>query len=619
MPGDEQGGEGSAPQPWRRLFVRALAIVRPDLRLLTLTLSLTFVVALLNVLEPLVLKFIFDALTGPATGREIAIGVLALVGIGVGREVFGGVSNWLNWRIRIQAHYRMLDTTVEQLHTLPVSFHKQHSVGELMTRLERGIQGFNSALAEFAFNILPAVLYLALAVVMMVRLDWRLTVLVLGFAPLPALLGAWAAPEQARRERDLLDRWSRIYGRFNEVLSGIIVVKTFAREDEEKDRFLHDVAAANDVVVRGVGTDTRRGALRNLLATLARIAAIALGAYLIVRGEVTIGTLVAFLGYIGGLFGPVQGLTGVYQTMRRAGASLETIFSILDAQDRLGDAPDAIELRDVRGEVTFDRVTFGYREGQRLLDGVTLRVEAGETVALVGPSGSGKSTLMALLQRLYDPQEGRVLVDGHDLRQVKQRSLRRQIGFVPQEPVLFNDTVRGVIAYARPDSSDAEVERVARAAHAWEIVERLPEGLDTLVGERGGRLSAGERQRLAIARALLKDPALVILDEATSALDAESEALVQSALDELTADRTTFVIAHRLSTVVHADRIVVLRAGRVREEGTHGELLARGGYYHQLVAYQSGGLLADGAAVPEPRGGLETPARDEEPGNVREP
>jgi ATP-binding cassette, subfamily B, bacterial len=340
--------------------------------------------------------------------------------------------------------------------------------------------------------------------------------------------------------------------------------------------------------------------MRNTLANLARVAALAYGGWLVLQGQTTPGTLVAFLGYVGGLFAPVQGLTGMYQTVRRACVSLETLFGILDAQDKLGDAPDAVEVPRLRGEVEFDRVSFGYRPGQRLLCGISLHVKPGETVAVVGPSGSGKTTLMALLQRLYDPVEGVVRVDGLDLRRIKQRSLRRQMGIVLQEALLFNDTVRNAIAYACPDATQEEIEAVAKAANAHDFIMDLPQGYETVVGERGNKLSVGERQRIAIARALLKDPSIVILDEATSALDAETETLVQEPLARLVHGRTTFVVAHRLATVVNADRIIVLREGRIAEEGNHLELMEHNGYYATLVRNQTRGLLAEKGPVPSP-------------------
>jgi ATP-binding cassette, subfamily B, bacterial len=571
---------------------RATEFLAPARGAIAVILGIAVALAALNAAEPLALRHVFDGIGRGQGGRRFVEGVLALVTLGLVREVFQGLSNWLTWRTRIGIHFRLTEATVERLHRLPLTFHRAEGVGAVMTRLDRSIHGLVGALSDIAFNILPAAVYLVLSVVVMARLEWRLALLVVAFAPLPALIARFAAPMQARRERTLLERWVRIYSRFNEVLSGIVTVKSFTMEDAEKRRFLDEVNSANEVVVRGVGVDSGVGAAQNLVQIAARVAALVAGGVLAMRGEITLGTLVAFLGYVAGLFGPVLGLSGVYKTLNTARVSVEEVYGILDAHDHLGDAPDARDVVGLRGDVEWSGVQFGYdAAGPLLLEGIDLKVRAGERVAIVGPSGSGKSTLVALVQRFYDPTDGVVRVDGIDVRKLKQTSLRKQIGVVFQDSLLFNESVRANIAYGRPGASRAEIEEAARAANAHDFIVRLPDGYDTVVGERGSRLSVGERQRIAIARTLLKAPAILILDEPTSALDAESEHLVQQALERVTRGRTTLLIAHRLSTVVDADRIVVLRQGRLVEEGTHLDLLARRGYYASLVEKQARGLL----------------------------
>lgn len=573
---------------WRR----ALQFARPHRLAIAVILGLTLLTGAASALEPWLFGRIFDALAPGKHGELLSL-VLALAGLEAGREALSSLCNWLTWRTRIALNQQLLDTTVGRLKRLPLRFHRDQGAGEVMTRVDRGIQGFVDALTQLTFNALPALVYLGVSLLVMVRLDASLTVVVLLFVPLPALVGVLAAPEQTRRERTLLERWSKIYSRFNEVLHGIVTVRSFGMEEDEQRRFMRDVDAANRVVVRGVAIDTSVTMLRNLLVTTARIAALGYGAWLVVQGRTSAGTVLTFVGYIGGLFGPVQGLTGIYQTVQRARVSLDAVFDILDVQEDPADPPHPLRLARVGGHVRFEGVRFAYSPGDRFaVDGIDLEIQAGERVAIVGASGSGKTTLMSLLQRLYDPTEGRVLLDGIDLRLLDQRALRRQIGVVLQDGVLFNETVAANIAYGRPDASRAEVIAAARAANADAFLRELPKGYDTVVGERGSLLSVGQRQRVAIARALLKDPPLLILDEATSALDAETEARVQEALDRLLQGRTSFTIAHRLATVVRSDRILVMREGRIVEQGTHEALLRRNGAYASLVRRQLLGLRA---------------------------
>ena len=575
------------PQSGLHLAKRSIQFVRPYRSKLVGVISLALLLAALSAADPLIMKHLFDEL---ARGAGLTAFALTMAGLGVLELARAGLQAWLgvlSWDVRLGVDFTVREQVMGKLNSLPMSYHQGETVGATMNRINAGINGSVVAFCEAAFNLLPTLLYLVLSVAAMLRMEWHLAAVVIFFAPLPAIIGAWAAPEQMRRERRLVERWNSIYGRFNEVLAGIMTVKGFAMEEAEKRRFLDGVREGNDVVRRGVRIDNQTGTLRTLAATAARLAALAMGGYFVYRGEMTLGTLVAFLGYIGGLFGPVQGLTNTYQTVKRATVSLEAIFDILDADDVVADAPNASDISQLRGEVEFRNVSFGYQPGSPVLRNINLTARPGETIALIGPSGSGKSTLATLIQRFYRVTEGSITIDGVDIREMTQHSLRSQIGVVFQDAHLFNDTVRANIAYGRPDATQADIEAAARAAQAHEFIMALPEGYETNLRERGSRLSGGQRQRIAIARALLKNPPILILDEATSALDTHSELLVQRALKTLLDGRTAFVIAHRLSTVRDANRIVVIKDGQIAEEGNHAELLARGGYYGSLVARQA--------------------------------
>jgi ATP-binding cassette subfamily B protein len=581
--------------PARELLRKSLPFVAPFRRQLARVFWMALSGAAIGAAEPLALKWIFDELGGRRETRPLLQAGALLAAILVCKELLGVRLDRALWRVRIAVHESVTHATVDRLHALPLAYHRNESVGAIMTKMDRGINGAIAAFSDLAFHMVPTLAYLVISVAVMAHLDWRVTLLVCAFVPVPPLLSAWASPEQVQRERRLMDSWTNLFARFSEVLGAIAVVKSFSMEEMEKRRFLSGVKEANGLVLRGVATDSRVGAAKNLAVVLARLSAVALGGFLVARGELSLGTLVAFLGYLGALFGPVQGLAGMLQKARRGTVALETVFSILDEPDSVADAPDAVELASVRGGVEFRGVTFGYRANHRIIRNVDLRVEQGETVALVGPSGSGKTTLMALLQRLYDPILGQVLIDGFDVRRVSQRSLRANIGVVSQESILFSDSIRDNIGFGRPGATLESIVRAARSAHAHEFIVQLPDGYDTRIGDRGSLLSAGQRQRIAIARALLKDPAVLILDEATSALDAESEALVRDAMARLEEGRTTFVVAHRLETVTSADRILVFREGEIVESGTHEQLMLDRGYYASLVDRQVRGLLVDAA------------------------
>jgi ATP-binding cassette subfamily B protein len=578
------------PDSSRHLLERALPLVRPFGARFGRVLAVALLAAGLSAAEPLVVKGLLDELEGKRVAARLVWTLVALLGVSVARDALSGARDAGAGQIRTGVHNEATRAAVGRLHALPLSHHRRENVGAVIAKLDRGISGAIGAFEDLAFNLLPSLFYLVFALAAMLRLDVRLSLAVVVFLPVAPLIGAWAAREQTHRERALLDQWASLLARLNEVLSGMLLVKSCAKEEEEKNAFCAGVEQANGVAVGGVARDAGSNAAKAAATTLARLGALALGTLFVVRGELTVGTLVAFLSYAGGVFAPVQAITGAYQKFRRGLVSAEAVASVVDAPDPIADAPDARVARDLRGEVEFSGVHFSYGDDHPVLKDVSFRAGAGETIAIVGESGAGKTTAMNLLQRLYDPSSGAVLVDGLDVRRYEQRSLRRQIAAVLEDAELMSGTIRENLAFGCPGATDRDIERAARHAGVHEFVLSLPDGYDTRLGERGRSLSAGQRQRIALARALVGDPAVLILEEPASTLDVASMPLVDEAL--ALRGRTTFVITHRSATAARADRVLAFRDGRIVEAGEHYELLARDAYYASLVRSHYGDLLA---------------------------
>ncbi len=562
------------------------SFVRPIRGRALLTLGGTLLVAVASAAEPLAMKALVDRLTALA-GRGVADGLLA------GALLFGGLlafrivgQAWVNamtWKVRLGVEYELRARVAAKLSTLSAHTHASIGTGGLRYAIDASSPQTAQAFTDVAFRLTPTLLYVSLAAWGMAQLNGTLTLLVLLFVPVPAIAATLAGPRQRRRDRMHHDFWTRLWSWYGEVLHGMGTVRAFARERDEERAFTRRMRWVFASVNRGVRVDAAVGVTSSLADLAARVVVLGYGGLLVVRGDLTVGALLAFLGYVGGMFAPVQLFVDLYPTVRKASVALAAVFDVLDAEDEAPDAPDAVPAPPLRGGVRFENVCFAYAGGRGAIDGVDVAIEPGQTVAIVGPSGSGKSTLLRLLQRQYVPQHGRVLLDGHDLRGLQAASVRRQLGVVPQDVVLFNDTVAANIAYGRPGATRDDVEVAARAANAHEFIMALPGGYDHVVGEGGRSLSGGQRQRVAIARAFLVDPAILMLDEATAALDTESERQVQEALRLLRRARTTFVVAHRLNTIRDADRILVVKDGRIVGDGTHDRLLAECPTYAALV------------------------------------
>ena len=468
------------------------------------------------------------------------------------------------------------------LQRLSLGFYERNRAGVIISRLTNDVEALDQLVTDGVTTLVQATLTLLGTVIVLFILDWRLALATLTIIPPLTLATIWFRTRSARAYRAVRERLGLVTATLAEDIAGIRVVQGFTREHASLRRF-HEInthyrsANQETVILNGLYFP-----FVDLLATVSTVVVLGYGGHLFFAGAVSLGTLFAFMLYITNFFDPIQQLSQLYNTFLSATAALDKIMDVMDEPPEVVDRPGASELPQVEGRVHFDDVRFGYGKGPEVLHGMALDVPPGTTVALVGHTGAGKSTIAKLLARFYDPLEGRITIDGIDLRDVTQRSLRKQLGVVPQEGFLFAGTVTENIAFGKPDATPEEVVQAAQTVGAHEFILRLEDGYDTQLQERGSRLSLGQRQLVALARALLADPRILILDEATSSVDIGTERKIERALRLLLAGRTAFIIAHRLSTIRDADLIVVLQNGQIVEQGTHDELLRRQGLYTSL-------------------------------------
>ena len=538
---------------------------------------------------PFAYKAVVDAMSGQAAAWTAALMlVIAYSGARFGGVLADNLRNALFEKVGQNAARRLSARVFRHVHSLSLRFHLERRTGSLTKIVERGTKSIDMMLYFLLFNIAPTAIELtAICIIFFLKFGAGLVAATMAFVALYIIFTRKVTDWRTHLQREMNEVDNRAIGRAVDSLLNYETVKYFGAEEREARRYDEAVATFSRAAVRNEVSLAWLNIGQSLITNLMMAGAMGFTVWGWSRGRFTPGDVVLVNSLLMQLFRPLDMLGWVYRSIRQGLIDMEAMFDLTDTPAEVVDEPNAPALVAGDGHVRFEQVAFGYEPERIILKGVTLDVPAGTSLAVVGPSGAGKSTLARLLYRFYDPTAGRITIDGQDIAQVRQDSLRAAIGIVPQDTVLFNDTIGYNIGYGREGATEAEVEGAARGAAIDHFIAALPQGYESMVGERGLKLSGGEKQRVAIARTLLKDPPILILDEATSALDSRTEEAIQSTLNDVARNRTTIVIAHRLSTVVGADQIVVLDAGRVAERGTHAELLAKGGLYAELWARQA--------------------------------
>ncbi len=613
------------PRVSRALIMRVLRYAKPYRSKIGWVLVAILFSSLLNLATPLLFRQLIDVALPERDGALLNLLALGIVAVPILSGAVAVFQRWLTASIGEGVIYTLRSDLYAHLQKMSLRFFTNAKTGELMSRLNNDVVGAQSAINSTVVSIITNLITVVATLAVMLALEWRLTLLGLIVVPLFVL----PARSIGRKLRDMIKRQSELNAQMNAMvnetlnISGALLVKLFGRGGEESARFNDRAANVRDIGVQRAVTGSTMFVSLGLISAVGVALAYWLGGHLALEGVFSAGLIVAFGLYLTQIYAPLQALANAPVEFASSMVSFERVFEIIDQPIEIAEQPNALALSpaEIRGEVTFENVSFSYAEGEGLLSSVdrggvesvravfsgeqaaangtphtqartvaleevSFTIPAGKLAALVGPSGAGKTTITYLLPRLYDPTAGRILLDGHDLRELTLGTLSAAIGMVTQETYLFHDTIKTNLRYAKPEATDAEIEAAARAANIHDFISQLPNGYQTLVGERGYRLSGGEKQRIAIARVILKNPRILVLDEATSHLDSQSEALIQAALERVMQGRTSLVIAHRLSTILAADLILVLDRGRILERGTHSDLLAQGGLYAALYETQ---------------------------------
>lgn len=569
-----------------RIMRRLLAYVIPYKTQFLLGLGLMLLATAAGLMGPWLIRAAVDGyiLAGDMGGLALIGGAYA------GLHLLSWAANY--WRELLIAHvgqgviFDLRRDLFAHLQKLTFRYFDGVPAGVLISRVVNDVGAVQELVSGGILMVVADILTLGGIVALMLSMHWRLALISFATMPLLYIVANGFRARAGRAYRKVRTQIANITANLQESISGVRVTQSFAREGANLARFDQTNQENMQANMEAVSLFSLFVPVVEVISAVGTCLVLWYGGRFYIEGGVQAGVIVAFMLYVSRFFGPIRDLTMVYNELQAANAASEKIFQIIDTEPEVFDRPGSIEMPRIRGEVEFDNVSFAYQPGQYVLEEVNLKIPAGARVALVGPTGAGKSTMASLLARFYEPTDGRVLVDGHDTRHVTMRSLRRNLGIVLQDTFLFSGTIRENIRYARPNATDEDVAAAARAVMAHEFIMRFPQGYDTEVHERGSKLSVGQRQLIAFARALLADPSILILDEATSSVDAYTEVLIQRALENLLQDRTAVVIAHRLSTIRTADQIVVLDGGRIVDRGRHDELLDRGGLYQHLYEMQ---------------------------------
>ena len=542
----------------------------------------------LNLVMPQLTRWTIDTIIPGKLFSLLLVVAGCIFAVNILKGCFGFVQTYFMSHAGQSVIFELRSRLYEHMQGQSLGFFHNRRTGDLMSRVTNDVNSLQQLITSGVAEVLTDVITFFFVLVLLAWIDWRLTLLLVPTWPLMIIITRRFGRRIRVAYRDVQESIANVNGHLQETIANIQVVKTFATEEHEIGRFTEHNRASMRSNLHAVRIWSLFHPIIDVVNNVGGIVVLAYGAYEVMKGRITLGTLVAFLAYLNMLNRPINRFSRILNVIQQASASAERIFEILDTEPEVQEKPDAQQPKAGLGAIRFEDVRFSYDGKRTALSDFSLEAEPGRTIALVGPSGAGKSTVVNLIMRFYDPQQGRVSIDGVDVRDLKIRPLRRLFGVVSQEAILLNGTVRENIAYASPHASDDLIEEAARNANAHDFIMQFPEGYATPIGERGVKLSGGQRQRIAIARAILKDPRILILDEATSHLDSESEYQIQQALERLMKGRTTLVIAHRLSTIQNADQVVVLDNGSIVERGTPAVLTAKQGLFAALVRRQNG-------------------------------